>query len=59
MNTSWWTLAPLYNDMNLNVLDASDTIALLLNQDLTTLKHVKSAKEIFATLKYAGRTKIV
>lgn len=51
--------APLYNDMNLNVLDASDTIALILNQDLTTLKHVKSAKEIFTTLKYAGRTKIV
>ena len=51
--------APSYSDINLNVLDASDVITLVLNQDLTTLKHVKSAKEIFATLKYANRTRIV
>ncbi|SMP65132.1 AAA family ATPase [Anoxynatronum buryatiense] len=51
--------APSYSDINLNVLDASDVIALMLNQELTTLKHVKSAREIFATLKYAGRTSIV
>ncbi|RQD72262.1 MAG: response regulator [Tindallia sp. MSAO_Bac2] len=51
--------APVYSDANLNILDASDVIALMLNQDLTTLKHVKNAKEIFTTLKYASRTKIV
>lgn len=51
--------APFYSDMNLNVLDASDTIALLLNQDLTALRHAKSAKDIFNTLKYGNRTKIV
>ncbi len=51
--------APSYNDINLNVLEASDTIALLLNQDLTTLRHAKSAKDIFETLKYGNRTKVV
>ncbi len=51
--------APFYSDMNLNVLDASDTIALLLNQDLTALRHAKSAKDIFETLKYGNRTKLI
>ncbi len=51
--------APFYSDINLNVLDASETIALILNQDLTTLKHVKSAKDILSTLKYGSRLRVI
>ncbi|HHX22952.1 MAG: AAA family ATPase [Tepidanaerobacteraceae bacterium] len=51
--------APVYNDNSLSVLDSSDKILLLSNQDLTTLKHVKKAKEILEALNYAARAKVI
>ena len=51
--------APVYTDINLNVLEASDRILLPLNQDLTTLKHVKKAQEILAALNYDSKIRTV
>ncbi|HHX50259.1 MAG TPA: response regulator/pilus assembly protein [Clostridia bacterium] len=51
--------APVYNDINLKVLEASDLILLVLNQDLTTLKHTKTALDIFKTLSYLSKTRLV
>lgn len=51
--------APLYNDINLSVLDCSDRVILVLNQDLTTLKHVKSAHDILKALNYGTKLKFV
>lgn len=51
--------APVYTDINLSVLDASDRILLVLNQDLTTLKHVKKAQEILEALNYSSRAKTI
>ena len=51
--------APVYTDINLNVLEASDRILLPLNQDLTTLKHVKTAQEILAALNYDSKIRTV
>lgn len=51
--------APLYSDINLAVLEASDLIILVLNQDLTTLKHVKTALDILNTLNLARKARVV
>ena len=51
--------APVYTDINLNVLEASDRILLPLNQDLTTLKHVKKAQEILAALNYDSKIRTI
>ena len=51
--------APVYTDINLSALDASDRILLILNQDLTTLKHVKKAQEILEALNYSSRAKTI
>lgn len=51
--------APLYSDINLGALEASDRIALVLNQDLTTLKHVKTALDIMKTLNYESKVRII
>lgn len=51
--------APVYTDINLNVLEISDSILLVVNQDLTTLKHVKKAQEILAALNYETRAKTI
>ncbi|BCV23447.1 CpaE family protein [Gelria sp. Kuro-4] len=51
--------APLYSDINLGALEASDRIALVLNQDLTTLKHVKTALDIMKTLNCESKVRII
>jgi len=51
--------SPVYSDVNLSVLEASDKVVLVLNQELTTLKHVKNAVDIFKALNYESKTKIV
>ncbi|MDK2785238.1 MAG: pilus assembly protein CpaE [Bacillota bacterium] len=51
--------APLYSDINLGVLEACDRIALVLNQDLTTLKHVKTALHIMKTLNCESKVRII
>ncbi|MBM7855620.1 pilus assembly protein CpaE [Desulfohalotomaculum tongense] len=51
--------APVYSDINLGVLEASDQILLVLNQDLTTLKHVKTAQEILRTLNYSSKIRVI
>jgi len=51
--------APVYTDINLSVLEASDRILLTLNQDLTTLKHVKKAQEILKALNYDAKIRTV
>jgi pilus assembly protein CpaE len=51
--------APLYNDINLSVMEASDRIALVLNQDLTTLKHSKTAIDILKTLNQESKLRLV
>lgn len=51
--------SPVYSDINLSVLEASDKLVLVLNQELTTLKHVKSAMDIFKALNYESKTKII
>jgi pilus assembly protein CpaE len=51
--------APLYNDINLAVLQSSDRILLLLNQELTTLKHVKTALDILKTFNMENKTRVI
>lgn len=51
--------APIYNDNSLSVMEASDRILLVINQDLTTLKHVKKAQEILEALNYVSRAKTI
>ncbi|HHW02199.1 MAG TPA: MinD/ParA family protein [Thermoanaerobacterales bacterium] len=51
--------APLYSDINLEVLEACDRIALVLNQDLTTLKHVKTTIDIMKTLNCESKVRII
>lgn len=51
--------APLYNDINLGLLEASDQVLLVLNQDLTTLKHVKAAKDILVALNQASKMRVI
>lgn len=51
--------APVYTDINLGVIEASDSILLVLNQDLTTLKHVKKTQEILEALSYISRAKAI
>ncbi|MBO8137539.1 MAG: response regulator [Desulfotomaculum sp.] len=51
--------APIYSDINLEVLEASDQVLLVLNQDLTTLKHVKTAQEILSTLNYSAKIRVI
>ncbi|MTI82202.1 MAG: MinD/ParA family protein [Firmicutes bacterium] len=51
--------APGYSDINLEVLEMSDQILLVLNQDLTTLKHVKTAQEILSTLNYTAKVRVL
>lgn len=51
--------APLYNDINLNLMEGSDQIIMLLNQDLTTLKHAKTTRDILKTLNLESKLKII
>jgi pilus assembly protein CpaE len=51
--------APTYNDINLKVLEASDQILLVLNQDLTTLKHTKTALDILKTFNYMSKSHLI
>jgi pilus assembly protein CpaE len=51
--------APLYSEVNLSALEASDRIALLLNQDLTTLRHAKTALEILKTLNHELKIRVI
>jgi len=51
--------SPVYSDINLSVMEASDKLVLILNQELTTLKHVKNAMDIFKALNYESKTKII
>lgn len=51
--------APLYNDINLGVLENSDQVLLVLNQDLPTLKHVKSAQDILNQLNHGSKIRII
>ncbi|WP_422444887.1 AAA family ATPase [Thermoanaerobacterium sp. DL9XJH110] len=51
--------APLYSDINLGVLEASDRIVLVLNQDLTTLKHVKTALDIMKALNCESKVRLI
>jgi pilus assembly protein CpaE len=51
--------SPVYSDINLSLLEASDKVALILNQELTTLKHVKSALDIFKALNYESKISIL
>ena len=51
--------APAYNDINLKVLAESDLILLVLNQDLTALRHTKTALDIFNTFNYMPKVRLV
>lgn len=50
---------PLYSDINLAVLDSSDQVCLVLNQDLTSLRHVKNALDILKKLNYGQRVNVL
>jgi pilus assembly protein CpaE len=51
--------SPLYSDINLAVLEGSDQVCLVLNQDLTSLRHVKSSLNILQTLSYGQRVNVL
>jgi pilus assembly protein CpaE len=51
--------APIYNDISLKVLEMSDNILLVMDQDITTLKHVKTAMDIFNTLNYTSKVRLI
>lgn len=51
--------SPLYSDINLSVLEGSDQVCLVLNQDLTSLRHVKSSLNILQTLSYGQRVSVL
>ncbi|MGI5860348.1 MAG: AAA family ATPase [Tepidanaerobacteraceae bacterium] len=51
--------APTYNDITLKVLETSDRILLVLNQDLTTLRHTKTALDILKTFNYMSKARLV
>ena len=51
--------SPLYSDINLSILEGSDQVCLVLNQDLTSLRHVKSALDILKTLSYGKRVNVL
>lgn len=51
--------APFYSDINLEVLEASDQVILVLTQELTSLKQTTTALEILNTLNYAPRVRVV
>ena len=51
--------APAYNDITLKVLEVSDQILLVLNQDLTTLKHTKTALDILKTFNYISKARLI
>ncbi|TYP53772.1 AAA family ATPase [Thermosediminibacter litoriperuensis] len=51
--------SPLYNEINLAVLELSDTVVLVLNQELTTLKHVKTDADILKRLNCEFKIKFV
>lgn len=51
--------APFYSDINLAALEASDKIFLILNQELTTLKHIKTAQDILTALNHGDKVRVI
>lgn len=51
--------APVYNEINLGTLEASDQVVLVLTQELPSLKQTTTALKIMETLNYAPRVRIV
>jgi len=51
--------APLFNDINLSILDVSDQILLVLALDLPTVKNTKLTLEVIESLNYKAKTKVI
>ena len=50
---------PVYSDINLALLENSNQICLVLNQDLTSLRHVKTTLDILQELKYGQKVNVL
>ncbi len=51
--------APAYSEINLNVLEMSDSLVVLVAQDLPTLRHVRSTMEVLAALNFTDKINLV
>lgn len=51
--------APVYSEINLGILEASDQVVLVLTQELPSLKQTTTALKILDTLNYAPRVRVV
>ncbi|OPY55958.1 MAG: Transcriptional regulatory protein DegU [Pelotomaculum sp. PtaU1.Bin035] len=51
--------SPLFNDLNLCVLEMADDILLTFTRDLPAIKHVKTDLEVFDTLRLSKKVKLV
>ncbi len=51
--------APAYSEINLNVLEMSDNLVVLVAQDLPTLRHVRSTMEVLAALNFTDKINLV
>lgn len=51
--------APHYSEINLNVLEMSDSVVVMLAQDLPTLKHTRSTIEVLSALNHREKINLV
>ncbi len=51
--------APHYSEINLNVLEMSDRVLVMLAQDLPTLKHARSTLEVLKALNHGQKTSLI
>lgn len=51
--------SPLFNDLNLSVLEIASDILLIFTRDLPSIKHVKTDLEVLDTLNLSGKVKLV
>jgi len=51
--------APHYSEINLNVLEMSDSVLVMLAQDLPTLKHARSTIEVLSALNHREKINLV
>jgi len=51
--------SPLFNDLNLSILEIASDILLICTRDLPSIKHVKTDLEVLDTLSLSGKVKLV